>query len=409
MAWRRLRVQVPLGPNIREFESKQNKKKGEMRWLKYIFIFLLLGVAFAPKNIFAAGDVCLIEDSSCEDGILLQEEESKGDICLYFFFAPGCPECEKAAQKIDSLQQRYSIAKKQINAKNNPALLRGLLHHYKVPYRYWGKVPIVFVGDKFLVGKDIVSQLEPVIKSFSGRVKCPEPAKLLSHKFVSGLSITLLALTDSVNPCALSIFLLLLMVLAESKKFSGKKIFFNSLSFIGAVFAVYFVLGVLIVLGFRGIYAFDFSFSFWLYKTVAILAVLLGSYNLVEFLRSRAGTCKIKPLFGLKIKELLDKAFTLKGMFVAGVLVSLFLLPCSAGPYFVAGGFLSNIQLAPSLAWLFYYNLLFVLPMFLIAAIASSSLMALDRLTTLVTKSQRWLDLFAGLFLIALGIWTWFS
>jgi len=380
-----------------------------MRWLKIIFIFLFLSLVFFPKNIFAS-DVCTLDSSgsSCEGQETLKEEKTEGDICLYFFFAPGCPECQKAAQKIDSLKQ-YSIAKKQLNAKTNPTLLRALLHYYKVPYRYWGKVPIVFVGDKFLVGKDISIQLESILKDVSGELKCPEPAVALSHKCVSCLSITLLSLADSVNPCALSIFLLLLMVLAESKKFSGKRIFLSSLSFIGAIFLVYFCLGVFIVLGFKGISSLNLSFSFWLYKAVAVLAVLLGLYNLVEFLRFKAGTCKIQPLFGLKIKEILNKAFTLKGMFVAGVLISLFLLPCSAGPYFVAGGLLTDVKLFSSLAWLFYYNLIFILPMLLVALLVSFAFIALDRLTTFMTKYQRWLELFAGLFLIALGIWTWFS
>ena len=199
------------------------------------------------------------------------------------------------------------------------------------------------------------------------------------------------------------------MVLAESKKFSGKRIFLSSLSFMGAIFLVYFCLGVFIVLGFKGISSLNLSFSFWLYKAVAVLAVLLGLYNLVEFLRSKAGTCKIQPLFGLKIKEILNRAFSLKGMFVAGVLISLFLLPCSAGPYFVAGGLLSDVKLFSSLAWLFYYNLIFILPMLLIALLVSSAFIALDRLTTFMTKYQRWLELFAGLFLIVLGVWTWFS
>ena len=365
------------------------------------FAFLSLVVSF---NLVKAQTCSL--NAPCDGNTTLKEETTKGDICLYFFFAPGCPECEKVARKIHSLQSQYSLQKCQINAKKNPTLLRSLLQTYRVPLRYWGKVPIVFVGDKFLVGEDI-SKLPDILSQYSGKkVACPKPRS--GFLSLCWAKIALLALTDSINPCALTIFLLLLLVLAQNKKFSGRKIMLNSLSFILAVFIVYFLLGIMIVSGLKWLSGFSLSFSVWLYKILAILAFLLGLYNIEEFIRSKAGTCKIQPLFGLKIKNLLDRAFSPGGMFVAGVFVSLFLLPCSSGPYFVAGGLLTSERVLNALGWLFFYNLIFVLPMLVLALAVSGALLGVSKASDYLNRHLRWFELLAGLLLLVLGIWTWF-
>ena len=65
--------------------------------------------------------------------------------------------------------------------------------------------------------------------------------------------------------------------------------------------------------------------------------------------------------------------------FAAGVLVTAFLLPCITGPYFVAGSLLKDLPLSQSVLWLAYYDLLFILPMFVITALVYGSLTSVEK------------------------------
>ncbi len=376
-----------------------------MRYLKYLLpgVFFLT-LFFAPEALAHNKNTCSLNDP-CGENVVLQEKETKGEICLYFFFAPGCPACKSVEKKVDKLSAKYPIARKQINARSNPQLLQNFLRAYNVPLKYWGKVPIVFVGDQYLVGDKAIEKLEEMLKGLQGKkVSCLRIDKT-GFRTTFG-HITLLALSDAVNPCALTIFLLLLLTLAEQRRFSGKKVFLYAASFVAAVFLVYLLLGLFITMGFKGVANLNLSFSYWIYKGVGVLAILFGLYNLAEFVRSKGGTCKVQPLFGVRIDSILSRAFSISGMFVAGLLIALFLLPCSSGPYFVAGGLLSSLKIGTVLGWLLYYNFLFVLPFLVIALLISLALIELNKVSGFMAKNQRWFDLLASLLLIGLGIWV---
>ena len=64
-----------------------------------------------------------------------------------------------------------------------------------------------------------------------------------------------------------------------------------------------------------------------------------------------------------KMMKIIQSAVSPMGAFVIGILVSLFLLPCSSGPYFVVLGLLKseNVSIAGLgfLIFWFLYNLIF--------------------------------------------------
>jgi|TARA_Y100001960_G_scaffold277051_1_gene307588 cytochrome c biogenesis protein CcdA len=74
-----------------------------------------------------------------------------------------------------------------------------------------------------------------------------------------------------------------------------------------------------------------------------------------------------------KMKRVLKRATSPIGAFFIGFLISLFLLPCTAGPYFVILGVLGSESANITNNWInFYivfYNLIFILPMLAIAVI----------------------------------------
>ncbi|MBU2264982.1 hypothetical protein KJ784_02220, partial [Patescibacteria group bacterium] len=105
-----------------------------------------------------------------------------------------------------------------------------------------------------------------------------------------------------------------------------------------------------------------------------------------------------------KMKGLVLKITTPLGAFLTGLLVSLFLLPCTSGPYVIILGMLaSKTTLAQALIYLVFYNLIFIAPML---AIVFSIYWGLspEQAEEWRKRKLRLLHLIAGIILLILGI-----
>ena len=92
------------------------------------------------------------------------------------------------------------------------------------------------------------------------------------------------------------------------------------------------------------------------------------------------------------------------GAFVVGLFVTLFLLPCTIGPYVIAGGILSSINLLATLPWLLLYDLIFVLPMLIIVGLIYAGISKIDDLVGWKDKNIRYLHLIAGIIILVIGV-----
>ena len=105
-----------------------------------------------------------------------------------------------------------------------------------------------------------------------------------------------------------------------------------------------------------------------------------------------------------KMKGLIRGVTNPFGAFAVGLLVSLFLLPCTSGPYVVILGLLAaKTTFIKAFLYLILYNLIFILPM---AAIVLAIYYGLspERAENWRQKKLRLLHLIAGVILIALGV-----
>ncbi|MGC9147539.1 MAG: hypothetical protein ACP5GL_07005 [Infirmifilum sp.] len=237
--------------------------------------------------------------------------------------------------------------------------------------------------------------------------------------------ILVLAASDSVNPCTFMIFAVLVTAVMS---FSGRrKATITAASFISAVYISYMTLGL-------GLIHFIASFT-WLKYVVGLLSIIAGAYSLaVGTIAWREGCREDKRAFprglmrlserlrGLnKLKDkvnviqqnLLTKARSggIYASFLAGVLVSFTLLPCSSGPYLVASYVLSQEDTATAIGVLLLYNLVFVLPLVLIAAgviIGGKLLMMVDFATVQLNALRRWTGILLGIILVLLGVFIVF-
>ncbi len=212
------------------------------------------------------------------------------------------------------------------------------------------------------------------------------------------------ALADSINPCAFAVMLLLLTSILSRTK-DRKKALLAGLLFSLAIFITYFLLGmgVLHLLG-------NVKSLFWLKWIVGIVGLLVGLANIKDYFRYGKGFLMEIPVARRPLmQKIIKKVVSPAGAFVVGVLVSLFLLPCSSGPYLTILGYLSAESQTLNLRGYIYltvYNLIFVLPMLFIAALIGFGYSTAEKIGQFKNKNTRLIHLIVGLLMLGLGIYV---
>ncbi|HOF44074.1 MAG TPA: hypothetical protein PLE51_03285 [Candidatus Pacearchaeota archaeon] len=230
---------------------------------------------------------------------------------------------------------------------------------------------------------------------------------VVSETFTLG-RITLLALADSVNPCEIAVLTMVLVSILLANPRNKKKVLFAGLAFSLAVFIGYLAYGVIIIQFFKVFAEFLRESSRYVYNGLAILAMIIGALNIKDFFFYKAGSFGTEmPIFMRpKVKKIIGNITSPKSAFLIGFVVTLFLLPCTIGPYIVASGLLSELGTFGAIPWLLYYNLVFILPMIVITLIVYLGLARVEDVSGWKEKNIRKLHLIAGilLFLVGLGI-----
>ncbi len=178
-----------------------------------------------------------------------------------------------------------------------------------------------------------------------------------------------LAIVDAINPCALAVLALMLMAIMSLNK-DRKKVLFSGLSFSFAVFIGYILYGLILVKFFSLIQAIT-SARVVLYKILGWAALLIGILQLKDSIWYKPGGIATEmPLkWRPKAKKLISKATGPKSAFFVGIFVTVFLLPCTMGPYVVMAGAVSFYKFMEAIAWLLLYNAIFISPMVAITLI----------------------------------------
>ena len=210
------------------------------------------------------------------------------------------------------------------------------------------------------------------------------------------------AALDAINPCEFSV-LILLMATMLIKDSNRRRALLTGFSFIAAIFLAYFLIGVGL---FELIRQYTINFSGYFYKIIGGLAILIGLLNIKDYFWHGGGgfVMEVPKKWRPKMKKLIRDIASPPGAFLIGLLVSLFLLPCTSGPYVVILGMLANkVTLAKALLYLIFYNLIFILPMAVIVLAIYFGLPP-ERAEQWRQQKIRSLHLIAGVILLALGI-----
>jgi len=217
--------------------------------------------------------------------------------------------------------------------------------------------------------------------------------------------ITTLALADSVNPCAIAVLTMVLMAILIQNPEKRKKVLYGGLAFVASIYIGYLFYGVIIIQFFKAFAELLRENSIYIYSSLAILAMILGALNIKDFfMYKKGGIATEMPLFMRpRVKKIIQKITSPSGAFIIGFLVTLFLLPCTIGPYIIASGLLSELGILGALPWLLYYNLLFVLPMLIIVGVVYYGFTKVDEVSGWKERNIKILHLIAGILLFFVG------
>lgn len=290
-------------------------------------------------------------------------EEKKSAI---YFYADWCPHCQNVDKsfKENGIYEQYNIQKLNFDEPMNKVRLKNMLK--EKGYTGSAGIPAIFVDDIVLTGdKDIIAYFSPrdpgafeKIGAFFGGIFSSDDAVMETNGGVPLAALISAALVDAINPCAFAVLILLVATVTSAQ---GKKRALQSgLMFSAAIFASYFLMGL-------GLYKAItiFNIPLVISTVVGILAILLGLANLKDaFWYGKFFIMEVPLSWRPRMQTILRHVTSPFGALSAGLLVSLFLLPCSSGPYVVIVGLLAErVNMASTVSQLALYNFIFVLPM----------------------------------------------
>lgn len=372
--------------------------------------FLLLLLVLIPFNIFA-----ISKDYKDVVYNITKEKVDKDKINLYFFRMDGCPHCAEEEKWLENIKDKYTdylnIYDYEIkNSKTN----REYYYNVKkvlndgvtksVPYTVIGET--YFVGFSETVGEQIENKIKELIDEnvkSSNDVKIPLLGKVNMKKVSIPLVATILGAVDGFNPCAMWILLLLINMCISIK--DKKKMKVVGFTFVLSSGLVYFLsmLGIGVIL--------DFTTVIYIRNIIAILAIILGIYNLYVYIKTRKDTgCHVmkkekRKTVITKINKILsNKSFILMilGTVLLSVSVNLVELACSLGfpTIFLEILSLNKIHGFSKIIYLLIYIFFYIIDDLVILIL---SLKAFET-KGISTKYNKYVNLVGGILLLLMGI-----
>jgi len=329
-----------------------------------------------------------------------------------FVYGDGCPHCATARTYVESVTQKYSdLNVTYIEINDNIEVVLNLYSSYGVPSNEQGSVPILFIGKDYVLGDSpIINQIEPFYLKCKDQ-NCPDSnLGVIDETNTPGEfslnSLILLAFADAVNPCELAVLIILMTAILTQYPENKKKALQAGLAFSSAIFLMYFIFGVLIITGFKFLSNYLNVSNTLFFSVLALLAIVLGLLNLKDAVVYGGGgfIMEVPQKWRPKMKALIQGTTSVKGAFVVGLIVSLFLTPCTAGPYFVAAGMLAAFSWVTSIPYFLLYMIIFISPMITITIITYLGFAKVEDMGGWRERNLKKLHLVAGLIMLLIGL-----
>ena len=354
-------------------------------------------------------------------GISFAQEENT--VNVHMFYGKGCAHCERMHVFLEDMQEKYPLL--NINEyetyfdQENRELFQKMADSFETEIE---GVPTLFIDDKVIVGfstslgESIENEIKACIEQDCGdpinKVRTEETIEVIGEsspaenpdiiqfkKTVTIPAVILAAAVDAINPCAFAVLIILLTtILATGIK---RRALFAGIAFTASIYISYFLMGIGL---YSAIQAAGFSRTF--YVIVAVLAIIVGLFNLKDYLwYGKWFIMEVPMSWRPKMKSLIKGVTSVPGAFLIGFVVSLFLLPCTSGPYIVILGLLAETATKnTAFLLLLLYNFIFVLPMLLITFAVYFGFTTTEQAEAWRTKKLKVLHLIAGIIILLLGV-----
>ena len=315
----------------------------------------------------------------------------------YLFFSTRCAHCDKvdAYFQKNNIFEQYNIEKKNTGNAKSAQEFNKICRDKGIPIDERGVPMLYFEGQCIMGDTSIINFFEGNTGNTNNNSSNNLPlgqTDLTIPMVISG------ALVDAINPCEFAVLILLLTtILINSDR---KKSLQAGLAFSFSMFISYYLIG----LGLYGAVA-SAGLSSTFMKIIGVLSILVGLFNLKDYFWYGKGFVMEVPIsWRPKMKKLIRSVTSPIGAFFVGFLVSLFLLPCTSGPYIVVMGMLGNTATFNTALWmLLLYNLIFISPMILITIGVYKGLDP-KKLEKLRKGKIKLLHLIAGLIMLGMGV-----
>ena len=336
---------------------------------------------------------------------------SDAPVSAVFFYGDGCSHCENVKPFLAEIQARYPGLHLQMLEIYNNATNR---EKFSVMNRQYGTVnagiPEIFIGNRTLIGdEDIKTHFEESIiaeqqrRSSSNTIATSQnisipaaPATLTSSAQLTPQLVMVSALIDSLNPCAFSVLVFLLITISVAG--NRRRILMVGATYVLALFSFHLLAGVGL---FSVVILSGFSKVFSLLG--ASLAVLFGVITLIEVVRNKESYLLAIPESKKQVLGHYIQTATLPAAFVLGILAGVFGFSCTGGIYISILSLMSRgFTLMSGLPYLILYNLIFILPLVLVVLLIAFGIPP-ERANTWRIDNRRVLRLIVGLTMIALG------
>jgi len=350
--------------------------------------------------------------------LLLPAAFAQEKVEMYFFYGQGCPHCAAAEPFIEELEQKYpelEVHRYEVyfNEEN-----RQLFQKIAIAYGEEIKgVPTFFIDKKVIVGysQEIAKQIESEVERCV-EVGCISPAEVKENNITaiigdkspmaqaedSSITIPTLigaATVDAINPCTIAVLIILLTtILIAGVKW---RILGAGFAFTTAIYISYFLMGLGV---YTALQASGLMHAFF-YIVIGI-ALLVGILSIRAWFKYKAGgwAVEIPAKWRPALKRIISSVTSIPGAAFVGFICSLFLLPCSSGPYLVILGLLAKeTTRASAIPLLAFYNFIFVLPMIIITLLVYAGTTSIERVTAWREKYIKLLHLISGIIMIGLA------
>jgi cytochrome c biogenesis protein CcdA len=342
----------------------------------------------------------------------------------YFFYSATCPHCRAEEGFLDKIEGKYpqlEIKRYEVSNTNSQELYKQIGKKYGVPEQALSliSVPLTIIGDKYFLGyldeKTTGLEIEDHIKSHIGGNGSCSPEKPVQSFNLFGKEINIpptfsligmgsvLGLANGINPCTISVLIMLLAYLLTSVSF--KQAIRSGIIFSVCVFLFYFLLMV-------GVYK---SFCFFQENLIGyigpmkiglgVIFLLMGFWMAKDFFFLKPGqrVSFAIPRFAHPIIKKFISYSSLPAVILLALFSSLVELPCAFALPLSYAAILAEKNISPY-PYFILYNFFFVLPLFIIIAIVGFGFSRAENIEEWREKFKKNARLISGVLLLLLGL-----